>query len=1246
MTKQKKFLTCDGNQAAAHISYMFSEVAAIYPITPSSTMAEYVDEWAAAGRKNIFGETVLVQEMQSEAGAAGAVHGSLQAGALTTTYTASQGLLLMIPNMYKIAGELLPTVFHVSARTVASHALSIFGDHQDVMACRQTGFAMLAEGSVQEVMDLAGVAHLSTLKARIPFLNFFDGFRTSHEVQKIEYLDIEDLAPLIDKQALARFRNHAMSPEKPVIRGLAQNPDNFFQHREACNRFYDAVPGIVAEYMKEITKLTGREYRPFMYYGAKDADRVIVAMGSVTEAIRETVDYLNAKGEKVGLIAVYLYRPFAVNYLFDVMPKTVKRVAVLDRTKEAGANGEPLYLDVVEAFAQSNHFSCTDRPVVVGGRYALSSKDTTPAQILSVYENLSLPQPKNGFTLGIVDDITFKSLPLKEEIALSGESVFEAKFYGLGADGTVGANKNSIKIIGDNTDKYSQAYFQYDSKKSGGFTCSHLRFGDTPIRSTYLVNTPNFVACHVQAYLQMYDVTRGLRENGTFLLNTIWNNEELAKNLPNKVKKYFAQKHITVYYINATNIAQEIGLGNRTNTILQSAFFRITKVIPVDLAIEEMKKFIVYSYGNKGQDIVNKNNAAVDRGGEYYQLTVDPSWANLPDDEVAANNDPEIINQLVRPINALNGDLLPVSSFKGMEDGTWTPGTSKYEKRGVATMVPVWIPENCIQCNDCAFVCPHASIRPFVLDADEMKDVNFATLEMKAPAAMKGMNFRIQVSVLDCMGCENCVNVCTGNPKAGGKALKMVPIENEMNEVPNWEYLMNHVTSKQHLVNTQLNTKNSQFATPLFEFSGACAGCGETPYVKLVTQLYGDREMIANATGCSSIYSGSAPSTPYTTNEKGHGPAWANSLFEDFCEFGFGMELANEKLRARVVEKTKALMAIGWTQQRVKDAAQAWLDNMNDGGAAGRKAADEYVEALEWGIATIDELVQHFNETSCNNDPNIKTLDDVITYLEKAGAESKETLELVKKIKASGSKTCNCPACTLCKELLELKHYFMKRSQWIIGGDGASYDIGFGGLDHVIASGKDLNILVLDTEVYSNTGGQSSKATPIGAIAKFAASGKRIRKKDLGMMAASYGYVYVAQVAMGADNAQTMKAIREAEAYPGPSVVIAYAPCINHGLKKGMGKAQEQMDDAVKCGYWQLWRYNPALEAEGKNPFILDSKEPDWTKFADFLKSEVRFSSLMQQYPEEAGEIFKAAEANAKWRYNNYKRMAAMDWSN
>ena len=1181
----KKFLTCDGNTAAAHIAYMFTEVAAIYPITPSSPMAENVDEWAAQGRKNMFGETVLVQEMQSEGGAAGTVHGSLQAGALTTTFTASQGLLLMIPNMYKIAGELLPCVFHVSARTLASHALCIFGDHQDVLACRQTGFAMLAEGSVQEVMDLAGVAHLATIKSRVPFLNFFDGFRTSHEYQKVEVVNQEDLIPLVDQKALKEFRERALSPEHPEMRGMAENPDVFFAHRESCNPYYNAVADIVSDYMDQISKITGRKYRPFDYYGAKDAENIIIAMGSVTECIKEVVDFENAKGKKVGLISVHLYRPFSLKYLKEAIPASAKRICVLDRTKEPGANSEPLYLDVVDALSELGMLS---KLQVVGGRYGLGSNDTTPAQIIAVYENLAMAQPKNHFTLGINDDVTFTSLPVGEEVSVAPAGMFQAKFYGLGADGTVGANKNSVKIIGETTDKYCQAYFSYDSKKSGGFTCSHLRFGDEPIRSTYLVTTPNFVACHQQAYLNMYDVTRGLQKGGLFLLNTIWDGEELAHNIPNKVKAYFAKNDIKVYYINATKIAQEIGLGNRTNTILQSAFFRITGVIPVEKAVDEMKHFALKSYGKKGEDVVNMNYAAIDRGGEYKELAVDKSWATLAEQPKVYSDGDDFINKVVRPINAQDGDLLPVSSFKGIEDGTWAAGTAKFEKRGVGAFVPVWNADNCIQCNKCAYVCPHACIRPFVMTEQEKAGFNGQTIEMKAPAAMKGMFFTMQVGVKDCLACGNCADVCPGNPKTG-KALTMVPYddnsESAAKEAANWQYCVEKVTSKQDLVDVTANVKNSQFAQPLFEFSGACAGCGETPYVKLISQLFGDREIVANATGCSSIYSGSVPSTPYTKNAKGQGPAWANSLFEDFCEFGLGMHIANKKMRARIKTLLEGAIAEDKTPAEFKQAAQEWIDGMDD--AAASKAA----------AAKLNPMIE----------------------------------------KAAGN-------CSTCSQLKELSHYLVKRSQWIIGGDGASYDIGYGGLDHVIASGEDVNILVIDTEVYSNTGGQASKATPLGAIAKFAAAGKRVRKKDIGMIATTYGYVYVAQIAMGADQAQCLKAIREAEAYHGPSIIIAYAPCINHGLKKGMGKSQAEEAAAVACGYWHLWRFNPELEAEGKNPFTLDSKEPAWDGFQDFLKGEVRYASVMKQFPNEAQELFNAAEDMAKKRYASYVRMSKLEY--
>ena len=1184
MAKEKKFITCDGNEAAAHVSYMFSEVAAIYPITPSSPMAAHVDEWAAKGRKNLFGQTVAVQEMQSEGGAAGAMHGSLQAGALTTTFTASQGLLLMIPNMYKIAGEMLPCVFDVSARAIATHALSIFGDHSDVMACRQTGFAMFCSGSVQEVMDLTAVPHLATLKTSIPFVNFFDGFRTSHEYQKVEVMDQEEIAKLVDPADIKRFRDRALTPERPSTRGTAENPETFFTHREACNQYYENIPEVVEDYLGKISEITGREYHLFSYYGAKDAENIIILMGSATEAAREAIDYLVKQGKKVGMIAVHLYRPFSVKHLLAAVPETVKRIAVLDRTKEPGAEGEPLYLDVKSAF-----YDQEKKPLIVGGRYGLGSADITPSHIISVYDNLELNEPKDHFTVGIVDDVTFTSLPEVEELPLGGEGVFEAKFYGLGADGTVGANKNSVKIIGDNTNKYCQAYFSYDSKKSGGFTCSHLRFGDSPIHSTYQVKTPNFVACHVQAYLNMYDVIRGLQKNGQFLLNTIFEGQELIDFIPNRIKRYFAQNNITVYYMNATKIAQEIGLGNRTNTILQSAFFRITKVIPIDLAVEQMKKFIEKSYGNKGQDVVDKNYAAVDRGNEYHTLEIDPSWANLQDDPSVEDDAPAFIKEIVRPINAQDGERLKVSDFikHGMVDGTLKNGTAAFEKRGVEAFNPEWTAENCIQCNKCAYVCPHGCIRPFVLDEAEKAQFNDTTLDMKVPKTMAGMHFRIQVSVLDCVGCGNCADVCPGNKN--GKALDMVPFTRDEKQIENWNYLIKDVKSKQHLVDTQSNVKNSQFAKTLFEFSGACSGCGETPYVKLISQLYGDREMIANATGCSSIYSASIPSTPYTTNEDGQGPAFANSLFEDFCEFGMGMNLANKKMRERIAMLLEQLISEDTTPQEMKEAAQEWLDSKDNADAS--KAA----------TAKLKPLIH-------------------------AGAEK---------------------GCPTCEELKTLDHFLVKRSQWIIGGDGASYDIGYGGLDHVIASGEDVNILVLDTEVYSNTGGQSSKSTPLGALAQFAAQGKRIRKKDLGLMATTYGYVYVAQIAMGADQNQTLKAIREAEAYPGPSLIIAYAPCIAHGLKAkgGMGKSQAEEGRAVECGYWHLWRYNPLLAEEGKNPFTLDSKAPDWSKFQDFLLGEVRYLSVKKAYPNEAQELFNAAEEMAKLRYKSYVRKTQEDWS-
>jgi pyruvate-ferredoxin/flavodoxin oxidoreductase len=1176
MAKQKKFITCEGNFATSHIAYMFSEVACIYPITPSSDMAEYVDQWAAHGRKNIFGEVVDVREMQSEAGAAGAVHGSLQAGALTSTYTASQGLLLMIPNMYKISGELLPAVFHVSARSLAAQALSIFGDHSDVMSTRQTGFAMLATGGVQEIMDLAGIAHLTAIKTRVPFLHFFDGFRTSHEIQKVEEMQQEDLARLIDHEALQRFRDNALNPEHPVTRGTAQNPDIYFQAREAGSRFYDDIPDIVEGYMKEIKKITGREYHPFDYYGAKDAEHIIVAMGSVTNTIKEVIDHLTTRGEKVGLIAVHLYRPFSEKYFMKVFPKSVKRIAVLDRTKEIGANGEPLYLDVRDLF-----YGKKNAPVIVGGRYGLSSKDTTPAHILAVYNNLKEETPKNNFTISIIDDVNKTSLPLLPEVSITPKGTYEAKFFGLGADGTVGANKNSIKIIGDSTDKYAQGYFAYDSKKSGGITVSHLRFGDVPVRSTYLVSSPDFVACHVPSYLTKYDVLKGLKKGGTFLLNSIWDEEETKKQLPDHMKKYLAENNISFYIINATKLAAKIGLGSRTNTIMQSAFFKVADVIPYEQAVDEMKHAIEKSYGKKGEIIVNMNNAAVDKGGEVTKVEIPKEWAKIKVIEEKDTRDlPDFIRNVFEPINKLKGDSLPVSAFLGREDGTFPSGSTSFEKRGIAVNVPEWVPENCIQCNQCSYVCPHGCIRPFLLDEKELKGLpkDVATLEAK-PKTFDGYRFRIQLSPLDCTGCGNCVDVCPSKEKS----LVMKPLASQLKEADVWNYMDGKVTYKDDIVEKDKTVKNSQFAQPLFEFSGACSGCGETAYVKLVTQLYGERMMIANATGCSSIYGGSAPSTPYCPSKKtGRGPAWANSLFEDNAEFGFGMVTGVNKMRERIRRMMEG--ANGKFTPGTKELFKEWIATKEDG-----KLSDEVSRKLIPALAK-------------EKDPQAA-------------------------------------------ELLKLKQYFSKKSVWVFGGDGWAYDIGYGGLDHVLASGDDISVLVLDTEVYSNTGGQASKATPVGAVAKFAASGKKIRKKDLGAMAMTYGYVYVAQIAMGASQSQTLKAIREAEAYPGPSLVIAYAPCINHGLKFGMSKTQEEEKLAVECGYWHLYRYNPMLESEGKNPFSYDSKDPDWSKFQEFLGREVRYTSLKKSFPAEAVELFAAAEKNAKWRYASYQRMAKMEYS-
>lgn len=1165
----RKMKTMDGNTAAAHISYAFTEVSAIFPITPSSPMAEHVDEWVAQGRKNIFGQPVKVMEMQSEAGAAGAVHGSLQAGALTTTYTASQGLLLMIPNMYKIAGEMLPGVFHVSARALATSALNIFGDHQDVMAARQTGFAMLAEGSVQEVMDLAAVAHLTAIKTRIPFLNFFDGFRTSHEVQKIEVLEYDELASLLDWDCVKAFRERALNPNHPVTRGTAQNADVYFQERESVNRFYNELPETVESYMAEITKLTGREYHCFDYYGAPDADRVIIAMGSATDVCEETIDYLNANGQKVGVVKVRLFRPFSNERLLAAIPKTAKKIAVLDRTKEPGSAGEPLYLDVRNAF-----FGQADVPVIVGGRFGLGSKDPNPGHIAAVYANLAQDAPKNGFTLGINDDVTNTSLEVTEDIDATPEGTTSCKFWGLGSDGTVGANKSAIKIIGDNTDMYAQAYFFYDSKKSGGITVSHLRFGKKAIKSPYLINKADFVSCSNQSYIHKYNVLDGLKPGSTFLLNTIWTPEELEEKLPASYKRFLANNNIKFYILNAVGIAQEIGLGGRINMIMQSAFFKLANVIPVEDAIKHLKDSVVTSYGKKGEKVVNMNNAAIDKGVEsIVAINIPEAWKTAVDEEaVEIKHATKFVKDIVIPMNRQEGDQLPVSAFAGMEDGTFENGTAAFEKRGIAVNVPEWDAEKCIQCNQCSMVCPHAAIRPFLLTEAEK---NAAPGAAKIVAA-KGLKteepllYTMGVTPLDCSGCGNCAQICP----APGKALVMKPQESQHDQVEVFDYLFYEVSTKKNPMNKK-TVKGSQFEQPLLEFSGACAGCGETPYVKAITQLVGDRMMVANATGCTSIWGGSAPSTPYTKNKCGHGPAWANSLFEDNAEYGLGMFLGVKAIRDRIAEKAQAAIAAG-------DAASAelqeWLDNVDEGEGT-RERADKLTAALE----------------------------------------------------ASNTE--------LAKEILAEKDYFVKRSQWIFGGDGWAYDIGYGGVDHVLASGEDVNILVVDTEVYSNTGGQSSKSTPTAAIAKFAASGKKTKKKDLGMMAMSYGYVYVAQINMGADKNQVMKALAEAEAYKGPSLIIAYAPCINHGLRIGMGNSQEEAKRATACGYWQMYRFNPELKEAGKNPFTLDSKEPT-ADFKEFLMGEVRYSSLAKAFPEQADALFEKTKKDAMERLEGYKKLA------
>lgn len=1173
--------TMDGNEAAAYASYAFTEVAGIYPITPSSPMADFVDIWASEGKKNLFGMPVKVIEMQSEAGAAGTVHGSLQAGALTTTFTAAQGLLLKIPNMYKIAGQMLPGVIHVAARSLAAQALSIFGDHQDIYACRQTGFAMLATGSVQEVMDLAGIAHLSAIKGRVPFMHFFDGFRTSHEIQKIEVMDYSVFDRLLDKEAVEEFRRNSMNPENPKIRGTAQNDDIYFQTRELTNKFYDAIPDIVAYYMDEISKVTGRKYAPFVYYGAPDATRVIVAMGSVTQTLEEVVDHLNSKGEKVGVLKVHLYRPFSIKHMFDVIPSTVEKIAVLDRTKEPGSLGEPLYLDIKAAY-----YGKENAPVIVGGRYGLSSKDVDPAQMIAIYENLNLDTPKNGFTVGIVDDVSFTSLPVGEKISLSDSDCIECLFYGLGADGTVGANKNSIKIIGDKTDLYAQAYFAYDSKKSGGYTRSHLRFGKKPIRSTYLVSNPHFIACSVAAYLDIYDVVDGLRDGGTFLLNSIWDAQKTVEKIPNRVKRILAQKNANFYILNATKLAYEIGLGNRTNTIMQSAFFKLSGIINYEEAQKYMKEYAYKTYHKKGDKIVEMNYKAIDEGAsELVKIEIDPSWINLKDEiKEDKYKGSSFVENIVKPMNAARGDSLPVSAFVGYEDGSFESGTTEFEKRGVGVMVPKWIGENCIQCNQCAFVCPHAVIRPFLIDENEMSNAPQGVKDKAIDAKGKelaGLKYKIQVSPLDCTGCELCAHECPSKEKS----LVMVPLNGEIEkgEQENADYLFKKVVYKDDLVNKQ-SVKGSGFAQPLFEFHGACPGCGETPYITLVTRLFGEQLMVANATGCSSIYGGSAPSSPYRkSNKTGNGVAWANSLFEDNAEFGMGMKIATATIRHRV----ENIMLN--TKDKAPNAIAALYN--------------------DWLANKEDRLVT-------------QSIRDTLVPL----------LEANQDIQGA-------------KELLSLKQYIAKKSQWIIGGDGWAYDIGYGGLDHVLASGENVNVLVLDTEVYSNTGGQSSKSSRSGSVAQFSASGKSVQKKDLGQISMTYVNIFVAQINLNASQANVIKAITAAEAYDGPSLIIAYSPCIAHGIKGGLTMSGDQAELATACGYWPTYVYDPSLVAQGKNPLKITSKEPQWDRYEEFLLNEVRYNSLKKINPQHADELFAQNLSDAKRRYRQLKRLAAADYS-